>query len=57
MNISISVKRINFTLDFFKAACHANQGAKGNFEGSRSYASRHIFLKSSNKSANNNISF
>ena len=23
-NLSISVKRFNFTLDFFKDACHAN---------------------------------
>ena len=30
-NISISVKRSNFTLVFFKADCHANPGAKRNF--------------------------
>ena len=32
-NISISVKRSNYTLIFFKAACHANPGAEKNFAG------------------------
>ena len=30
-NISISFKISNFTLVFFKAACHANPGAERNF--------------------------
>ena len=42
-NISISVKRSNFTLVFFKAACRANPGAERNFAGSSSYILRHIF--------------
>ena len=54
--MSISVKRSNFTLAFFKGACHANPGAKRNFAGSSSYISRHIFRKFSNTSANNNVS-
>ena len=33
-NISISVKRSNFTLVFFKAACHADPGTERNFAGS-----------------------
>ena len=41
---------------FFKAACHANPGGEINFEGSSSYILRHIFLKFSNTSANNNVS-
>ena len=36
-NISISVKRSNFTLVFFKAACHANPGAERKFAGPSSY--------------------
>ena len=38
----ISVKESNFALVFFKAACHANPGAKRNFLGSSSYISTHI---------------
>ena len=57
LNISISLKRSNFTLVFFKAACHANPGAERSFAGSSSYISRHIFLKFSNASANNKVSF
>ena len=55
-NISISVKRSNFTLDFFKAACHAKPGAERNFAGLSSYILIHILLKFSNTSANNNVS-
>ena len=47
----MSVKRSNFTLVFFKAACHANPGAERNFAGSSLYILIHIFLKFSNKSA------
>ena len=54
-NISLSVKRSNFTLVVFKAACHANSGAERNFAGSSSYILRHILLKFSNTSANSNI--
>ena len=39
-NISISVKRSNFTLVFLKAAYHANSGAEENFAGSSSYILR-----------------
>ena len=53
--MSISVKRSNFTLVYFKAACHANYGAEINFAGSDFYISRQIFQKFSNTSANNNI--
>ena len=53
----MSVTRSNFTLVFFKAACHPNQGGERNFAGSSPYVSRHMFLKSSNTSADNNISF
>ena len=55
-NISISVKRFNFTLAFLEAACHAYPKAGRNFAGSSSYISRHIFLKFSNTSANNKVS-
>ena len=55
-NISISVKRSNFTLVFFKAACHAKPGAEKNFAGLSSYILIHILLKFSNTSANNNVS-
>ena len=54
-NISISVKKSNFTLVFFKSACHANIGAERNFKGSSSYILIHIFLNFSNTSANNNV--
>ena len=50
--MSISVKRSNFTLAFFKDACHTNPGAERNFLESSEY--RHITLKSLNTSANNN---
>ena len=53
-NISISVKRSNFTLVFFKAACHRNPGAERNFAVSSSYISILILLKFSNTSGNNN---
>ena len=33
-SISISVNNSNFTSVFFKAACHANPGAKKNYTGS-----------------------
>ena len=54
-NISISVKRSNFTLVFSKAAYHANPGAEENFAGSSSYILRHISLKFSYTSANNSL--
>ena len=53
-NISTSVKTSNFTLDFFKAACHSNP-AERNFAESSSYISRHIFLTFSDTSANNDV--
>ena len=55
-NISISVKRSNFTLVIFKAACHANLGAEKNVAGSSSDISRLIFRKFSITSAYNNVS-
>ena len=55
-NISISVKRSNFFIVFFKATCHTNQGTERNFAGSSSYILRHIFRNFSNASANNNAS-
>ena len=54
-NTSISVKRCNFTLVCFTVACHANRGVERNFAGTSSYSFRHIFLKFSNTSANNNV--
>ena len=51
----MSVKRSNFTLVFFKAACHANPGAERNFAGSSSYISTQIFQKFSNTSADNDV--
>ena len=51
--MSILVKRSNFTLVVFTAACHANLGAERNFVGSSSYILRHLFLKFSNTSDNN----
>ena len=54
-NISISFKRSNFTLIFFKAAFHANPGAVRKRVWSSSYISRLIFRKFSNTSANNNV--
>ena len=51
----ISIKRSNPTFVFFKAAYHANPGGERNFAGSTSYISRHVFLKFSNTSANNNV--
>ena len=44
-SISMSVKRSNFNLVFFKAACHANPGAVRKQVRSSSYISRHIFQK------------
>ena len=35
-NISLSAKRSNFTLVFFKVACHAYSGGGRNFAGSNS---------------------
>ena len=35
-NISVSVRRPDFTSVFFKAACHANPGAEKNLDGSSS---------------------
>ena len=55
-NIPISVKRYNFTLIFFKAACYAYPEAERNFAGSSFYILIQIFLKLSNISANNNLS-
>ena len=55
-NISILIKRSNFTLVHFQAACNANRGAQRTFAGSSSYILRNIFLKFSNTSANNNVS-
>ena len=54
-NISISVKRSNLNLVFFKAAYHANSGAEINFARSNSYIARHIFRKFSNTLANNSV--
>ena len=54
-NISISVKRSNFTSFFLKATSHGNPGTGRNFAGSNLYILRHIFLKFSNTTANNNI--
>ena len=56
-NISIQVKRSNFTLIFLKVFRHANPGTEKNFAGSSLYISSHIFLKFSNTSANNQVSF
>ena len=56
-NISISVKGSNFTLAFFKAACHANPVEFRKQAGSSSYISRYLFQKFSNTSADNNVSF
>ena len=53
--MSISVKRYNFALVFFKAASHANPGADRNFAGSSFYVSLHILLNFSNKYPNNNV--
>ena len=55
-NISISIRRSNFTLVFFKAGYHANPGTERNFARSGSYILIHIFLKFSNTSASNNVS-
>ena len=54
--ISIAVKRSNFALVYFKAACHANPGAESTFTGSGSHIWRKIFLKFSKTSADNNVS-
>ena len=55
-NISILVKRSNFTFVFFKAAFHTNPGAQINFAGLSLHKLIH-FLKFSNTSANNNVWF
>ena len=54
-NISVSVKRSHFALVVFRAACHANLEPERLFAGSNSYILRHIFLKFSHTSANNNV--
>ena len=56
-NILMSVTKSNFTLVFPKTACHAKPRAERNFAGSSQYISRHIFLRFSNTSANNSVSF
>ena len=55
-NVSISVKRSNFTLVFFKAAFHVNPGAERNFAGSSLYTLRQIFLKVSNAATKKDVS-
>ena len=55
-NISLLDKISKFILVFYKAVSHTNPGAKRNFARSSSYILRHIFLKLSNTSANNNVS-
>ena len=50
----MSVKRFNFALVFFKVVCYANPGDERNFAISSSFIFRHMFLKISNTSANNN---
>ena len=54
-NLSISVKRCNFTLVFSEAAYHGNAGPERNFARSSSYILIPIFLKVLNTSANNNV--
>ena len=54
-NIFISLKRSNFTLVFFKAACHANPRAERNFAESSLCILIKIFLKFSNTSAKNSV--
>ena len=54
--ISKSVMRYNFTLAFFKAACHSNPCAVRKQAGSSPYISRHIFGKLLNISASSNVS-
>ena len=53
--ISISVKRCNFNLVFFEAACYANPGAVRKWPGSSSSIWRKLFQKYSNTSASNNV--
>ena len=55
-NISISVKRSNFTMVFFKAASHANLNTVRKRARSSSYILRHIFQIFLNASPNNNVS-
>ena len=50
----MSVNSSNFTLVFLKTTCHANPGAERNFAGSNSKISKHIFLKFSKTSLDNN---
>ena len=49
--------QLKVTLVFFKGACHANPEVEKKFSGSGSYILRYIFVKFSNTSANNNVSF
>ena len=65
-NISLSLKRFNFTLVFFKRlflvftllffGCHDHPSAEGGFAGWSSYVLRQIFIKFANTAANNNVS-
>ena len=52
----MSVKRSNFNLVSFKAACYGSARTEKNFAASSSYIFRRIFLKFSNTSAKNNVS-
>ena len=55
-NISVSIKRYNFTLAFLKTACHANPGAERNFYRIKFiYFKTHIFVKVLNASVNDNV--
>ena len=49
------IKRFNFTLFFFKGACHANPDAVRKQARRSSYILRNKFLKISNISAQNNV--
>ena len=55
-NISISIKRYNFTLVYFKVACNANLKVERNSPGLSFYISIRIFLKFWNTSSNNIVS-
>ena len=52
----MSVNSSNFTSVFFKAAYHANLGAKRNFVGSSSFILICIFQKFSKTSPKSNVS-
>ena len=56
-NMSESVINSNSTSVFLRHACHANPGADKQWAGSSSYTLIHMFLKFSNTSASNNVSF